>query len=132
MLAFADPYRHCLVNDGLRLLRSRRCCHTEAIETQSSKPTPIFTALFVGKERDLALSGSVSPAGSCARQTSIRGALGTLVLYAADPFDSPKQIVVRKVVDSRKRLRPLADHNRFTVLTVHGLGIEEVPLSLGS
>jgi hypothetical protein len=47
-------------------------------------------------------------------------------------FDSPKQIVVRKVVDSRKRLRPLADHNRSTVLTVHGLGIEEVPLSLGS
>jgi hypothetical protein len=36
--------------------------------------------LFVWEERDLALSGFVSPAGSCARQISICGSLGTLVL----------------------------------------------------
>jgi nitrate/nitrite transporter NarK len=46
-----------------------------------SRPTPIFTVLFsTWEERARALSGFFSPLGSCAKQTSIWGSLGTLVL----------------------------------------------------
>src|ERR1700736_3600148 len=58
----------------------RRRCQTETIEMYGSRPTLIFAVVFVCQERARALSGFVSPAGSCVRQTVIRGSLGTLVL----------------------------------------------------
>jgi hypothetical protein len=58
----------------------RRRCQTETIEMYGSRPTLIFAVVFVCQERARALSGFVSPGGSCVRQTVIRGSLGTLVL----------------------------------------------------
>ena len=50
------------------------------IEMYGSRPTLIFAVVFVCQEQARALSGFVSPGGSCVRQTVIRGSLGTLVL----------------------------------------------------
>ncbi|MBV9226530.1 MAG: hypothetical protein JOY85_21055 [Acidobacteriaceae bacterium] len=52
----------------------------DAIEMNGRRPTPIFATTFASEERDLALSGFVSPSGSRARQTSIRGSLGAVAL----------------------------------------------------
>ena len=56
----------------------------ERIPVRDAKPdrTPgdQKAVVFVCQERARALSGFVSPGGSCVRQTVIRGSLGTLVL----------------------------------------------------
>jgi hypothetical protein len=45
----------------------RRRCQTETIEMYGSRPTLIFAVVFVCQERARALSGFVSPGGSCVR-----------------------------------------------------------------
>src|ERR1700746_3972338 len=69
----------------------RRRCQTETIEMYGGRPTLIFAVVFVCQERARALSGFVSPGGSCVRQTVIRGSLGTLVLQPTPPIHSTRQ-----------------------------------------
>ena len=79
----------------------RRRCQTETIEMYGSRPTLIFAVVFVCQERARALSGFVSPGGSCVRQTVIGGVArhARVVANATDPFDTLKRVIVRKVVN---------------------------------
>jgi hypothetical protein len=98
LLQRAPPENHCVLTQPRWPLRSN-CCPAVQFDGGADRS-------LLDSRGARALSGFLSPLGSCARLTSIWGLAGNarIVANAAEPFDPPEQIVIRESIDCVNRL----------------------------
>ena len=98
LLQRAPPENHCVLTQPRWPLRSN-CWPAVQFDGGADRS-------LLDSRGARALSGFLSPLGSCARLTSIWGLAGNarIVANAAEPFDPPEQIVIRESIDCVNRL----------------------------
>ena len=97
LLQRAPPENHCVLTQPRWPLRSN-CCPAVQFDGGADRS-------LLDSRGARALSGFLSPLGSCSRLTSIWGLAGNarIVANAAEPFDPPEQIVIRESIDCVKQ-----------------------------